>query len=146
MAIVHRELAGRYLCASWRAVFVVLLLLLPCQVQAADKPERVVTAFLVTAYAYDPGSSGGNPEQGKSLCATRCNAFSSDYLNYSEAGGWRIIKTASQEQLRLALNNPFLDGDCICTADRYEIRINELSYPDRNVMGEKIEHGDGGAR
>ncbi len=121
-------------------LFVSLFFLSATFAQATESPERVVTAFLVTAYDYDPGASGGDIEMGRSICATQCNAFSTDYLNYSEAGGWRIIKMASQEQLRLEIKNPFMDGDCLCTADRYEIRINELSYPDRNILGEKIDH------
>ena len=103
---------------------------------AAEVPEREVTAFLVTGYAYEAGPSGDVPKIARSLCATRCNAFSSDYLNYTEAGGWRMTRVATSEKIRVELNNPFLDGNCLCTADRYKVVVNELSYPDRSVLGE----------
>ncbi len=121
-------------------VTLVLLLLLPMVAFAADKAEREVQVHVVTGYDYVPGPSGEVPEIGKSLCATRCNAFSSDYLNYTSAGGWRMLKTVEDEKVIVDLNNPFVDGHCICTADRYQVIVNELSYPDINVMGEKIEH------
>ncbi len=141
--ITKQEINYQVYLLSSLVLFVSLFFLSATFAQAAKTPERVVTAFLVTAYDYDPGGSGSDIDMGRSICATQCNAFSTDYLNYSEAGGWRIIKTASQEQLRLEIKNPFLEGDCLCTADRYEIRINELSYPDRNVLGEKIDHDSG---
>lgn len=102
---------------------------------ASDLPAREVTVFLVTGYDYQVGPSGENPPIGRSLCATRCNAFSSDHQNYTDAGGWRMIKTASAEKITVELNNPFLDGSCVCTADRYKVIVNEL-YPDRSVLGD----------
>lgn len=121
-------------------VTMVLLLLLPMVALAVDKPEREVQAYVVKGYDYVPGPTGDTPEIGKSLCATRCNAFSSDYLNYTQAGGWRMVKTVEDEKVVVDLNNPFVDGHCLCTADRYQVVVNELSYPDINVLGEKIEH------
>ncbi len=114
-------------------------LLLAFPLFAAEQPERELTIFLVTGYAYQPGPSGENPSLGRSLCVTRCNAFSSDYQNYTEAGGWRIIKLASDEKITVALNNPFLDGSCLCTADRYQIKVNELSYFGESVLDQGSE-------
>ncbi len=109
---------------------------------AADQPERELTIFLVTDYAYVPGPSGENPLQGRSLCATRCTAFSSDYQNYTDAGGWRMIKLASHEKISVDLNNPFLDGSCLCTADRYKVKINELSFSGKSVLDKGDGRGD----
>lgn len=118
----------------------ILLVALPAHAQKRT-PEREVTVFLVTEYAYLPGASGEHAEIGQSLCATRCNAFSSDYINYTEAGGWRMIKMATAEKIKVDPNNPFLDGQCLCTADRYKVVVNDVSYPDRNVLGERLDQG-----
>lgn len=85
--------------------------------------------FIVREYRYDPGTTAGDPDFGMSLCATRCNALSEDYLNYTAPGGWRVIKVASGRKLTVELNNPFLGGHCICVADEYLVKADDLNNP-----------------
>ncbi|MCF6178955.1 MAG: hypothetical protein L3J63_06135 [Geopsychrobacter sp.] len=113
---------------------IVLLLLIGTNASAAAKPAAEATIYQVTGYAYDPGESGGDIAVGRVLCATRCNAFSSDYRNYTEAGGWRVIKIASDQEVRVDIDNPFIEGHCLCTADQYKVIVNSVSFPDRTVL------------
>jgi hypothetical protein len=82
--------------------------------------------YIVNAYRYEPDSSGKDSDIGQALCGTRCNALSVDYQNYLKPPGWRIIRTASNKEVAVDLNNPFIDGRCICIADEYIVRVNEL--------------------
>jgi hypothetical protein len=82
--------------------------------------------YIVNEYRYEPGNAGGNADIGQALCGTRCNALSADYQNYLKPPGWRIIRTASSKEVEVDLNNPFIDGHCICIADEYVVRVNEL--------------------
>lgn len=102
-----------------------LAMLLLLAVVAEGGEERI---FLVKDYRYLPGPAG-EVATGQSLCGTRCNALSTDYLNYIEPGGWRLIKVAGDRELILELNNPFMDGRCVCVADEYQVLVDELSRP-----------------
>lgn len=96
---------------------------------AEDVPaaqDEMVKVYIVSEYRYVPGPSGGNADVGQSLCGTRCNALSVDYLNYMTPGGWRLIKISGNQQLLVDLNNPYLDGKCICVADEYMVKVNDL--------------------
>jgi hypothetical protein len=81
--------------------------------------ERV---YIVKDYRYVPGTPPGDLEIGQSLCGTRCNALSFDYLNVMEPGGWRVIKVASNVELTVELRNPFMKGTCVCLADEYLVK------------------------
>jgi len=114
---------------SWLFFLLVSFFLPLCAAAADDAPaaqDEMVTVFIVNEYRYEPGASGGDPDIGQSLCGTRCNALSVDYLNYVTPGGWRMIKIAGNRELVVELNNPFLDGKCICVADEYQVKVNDL--------------------
>jgi len=112
------------------ALLLLTLVLLPSLLYAADrmKPDDQ-QAFVVNDYRYDPGTSGGDPDTGHALCGTQCNAMSYDYRNVIDPGGWRFIRVAKDRELTIPLNNPFMGGDCICTADEYVIKINDFDRP-----------------
>jgi hypothetical protein len=90
---------------------------------AEEQHERI---FLVNEYRYEPGTAGDNADTGQALCGTRCNALSVDYRNYLGPPGWRIIRIAKNKEVTVDLNNPYLDGSCICVADEYIVRVNKL--------------------
>ncbi|RJQ67141.1 MAG: hypothetical protein C4519_24565 [Desulfobacteraceae bacterium] len=104
--------------------------LLPLSAAAAeDTPaaqEEMVTVFIVSEYRYEPGETGGDPDIGQSLCGTRCNALSVDYLNYVMPGGWRMIKISGNQEIVVDLNNPFMGGKCICVVDEYRVKVHDL--------------------
>lgn len=99
-------------------------LLLVTSAMAAATGDKV---YLVKDYRYQPGDSQGDPEIGQSLCGTRCNALSSDYLNFIEPGGWRMVRTASNQEVVLELKNPFMQGECVCLADEYLVQRDEYN-------------------
>jgi len=102
--------------------------LLPLSVHAQSAQGEDHRVIIVKDYRYEPGEHvPANPEAGQSLCGTRCNALSADYLNYTEPGGWRLIKVVSDRELTVELNNPFMSGHCICIADEYEVKIDDLN-------------------
>jgi len=102
------------------------LLTLPLAAAAEETGQKV---YLVKDYRYEPGGSTGDPEVGQSLCGTRCNALSSDYLNFIEPGGWRMVKVASDSEVVLDLGNPFMQGECVCLADEYLVKLVEYNRP-----------------
>lgn len=111
---------NRLLAALW-------LLMLPVAALAGNPAEEHV--YIVKDYRYlPPGSSAGDTETGQSLCGSRCNALSFDYLNASEPGGWRIIKVADDHELTVDLNNPFMIGKCVCIADEYRVQRDDLNH------------------
>lgn len=85
--------------------------------------------YIVTDYRYLPGKAKSDPVMGQSLCGTRCNALSTNYLNIVEPGGWRLIKISDGRALTVPLNNPFMDGDCICVVDEYTVMVDRLNKP-----------------
>jgi hypothetical protein len=113
-----------------RLFFLLVPFFLPLHATAAeDAPaaqDEMVRVFIVTEYRYDPCDSGGDPDIGQSLCGTRCNALSVDYLNYVMPGGWRMIKVAGGREMVVELNNPFMGGKCICIADEYQVKVHDL--------------------
>ncbi|MDK9718142.1 MAG: hypothetical protein OEL57_09585 [Trichlorobacter sp.] len=88
-----------------------------------------VKLYIVTDYRYLPGKTKGDPVMGQSLCGTRCNALSTNYLNIVEPGGWRLIKIADGRVLTVPLNNPFMGGDCVCVVDEYVVKADHLNKP-----------------
>ena len=92
-----------------------------------DVKERV---FIVHEYRYEPGGTTENREIGLSLCGTRCNALSDRFANYIKTGGWRLIRTEHNKELAVDLDNPFLDGQCICVGDEYEVDFFDPVAPE----------------
>ena len=113
-----------------RLFFLLVPFLLPLSAATAeDTPaaqDEMVTVFIVSEYRYEPGETGGDPDIGQSLCGTRCNALSVDYLNYVMPGGWRMIKISGNQEIVVDLNNPFMGGKCICIADEYRVKVHDL--------------------
>lgn len=112
-----------------------------CAAAADDAPaeqDELEKVFIVLEYRYDPGEGGKDADIGQSLCGTRCNALSVDYLNYTGPGGWRMIKVADKRELTIDMGNPFLTGKCTCVADEYVIKFNEL-YMSKKKWQEKEE-------
>lgn len=81
-------------------------------------------AYFVKDYRYDPAETSENSDTGLALCATRCNALSIDYADYIKPGGWALVKVASDRELTVSLNNPFIKGNCICTVDEFLIKVD----------------------
>lgn len=100
----------------------------PLAVLAEDSPAAE-EVYVVKDYRYEPGGSGGDPDTGHALCATRCNALSFDYQDYLMPGGWELIKISTNRDMRIPLNNPFMEGDCICTVDDYVVKVNNRNRP-----------------
>ncbi|MEW6521544.1 MAG: hypothetical protein AB1461_19270 [Thermodesulfobacteriota bacterium] len=114
---------------NWLFFLMVSIFAPHCAAAAEDASaaqDEMVKVYIVNEYRYEPGPSGENADIGQSLCGTRCNALSVDYLNYVTPGGWRLIKVGGNQQLLISLNNPFLDGKCICVADEYLVKVNDL--------------------
>lgn len=110
-----------------RMLLVGLLLAVPSTVLAVDAEVRL---YLVSDFRYErAGSTKADPVMGQSLCGTRCNALTTDYLNVVEPGGWRLIKVAGNRELSVPLNNPFMGGRCICIVDEYMVRVDYLNKP-----------------
>jgi len=115
-----------------KSLVCVLTLLLFCSlhVLAAESPGRAAaTAYVVYDYRYDPAGSGGDPDTGHSLCANRCNALSFDYADYLMADARELRRIASDRELTVPLDNPFMKGNCICTVDEYLIKPNTRNQP-----------------
>lgn len=112
-----------------RVLLWILLILLPASLALAQE-QAVISgdhAYIVHDYQYEPGDSGGDQLNGLGLCGTRCNALSIDYRNIIDPGGWRFIKVATNREIKLDLENPFMGGQCVCTVDEYVITINDFN-------------------
>jgi len=57
--------------------------------------------------------------------------MTTDYRNVIDPGGYRYIRVAENKELEVSIDNPFIGGHCICVADEYVIRVNELTGPER---------------
>lgn len=117
--------AGTVAC---RIAFVLLVLGLAwsqgfCAEQPSAAEEHI---YLVKSYRYLENSGAGDPDTGLSLCGTRCNSMSADYLNYTSPGGWRLILVARDKEITVPLNNPFVQGTCACVVDEYLVKVNDL--------------------
>jgi len=106
-----------------------LFLLLASSADLLAAAAADVKLYIVTDYRYLPGKDKGDPVMGQSLCGTRCNALSTNYLNIVEPGGWRLIKIADGRVLTVPLNNPFMGGDCVCVVDEYVVKVDHLNKP-----------------
>jgi len=83
--------------------------------------------YIVNDYRYQSETDTQNAVIGQSVCGSRCNALTSNYLNYTVPGGWRVIKTASNLELKIQLDQPRIGGECICIADEYLVIVDELN-------------------
>lgn len=111
----------------WCAAFA---LMLPFPLLAAEEmAPGEQQAWVVNDYRYVPGSSQDNSDIGLSLCSTRCNAMTTDFRNIIDPGDWRYIRVAENRELKVELNNAFIDGYCICVADEYLVKLNEFDRP-----------------
>ena len=110
-------------------VFFLIFASLPLAAVAQEPSAAGERFYIVKDHRYVAGDASDNPDMGHSLCGTRCSALSVDYLNYTEPGGWRLIKVAADRELTVELNNPFMGGKCICVADEYELKLDELNRP-----------------
>jgi len=109
-------------------------LLVPClssplALAAEEATAGAQTAYVVNDYRYDPAGSGGDPDIGHSLCATRCNVLSFDYADYIMADPREVQRVASDSEITLPLDNPFMKGNCICAVDEYVIKPNVRNRP-----------------
>jgi len=117
------------------ALLGVLLLALPA---AAVEMGHV---FFASGYRYAPAAQEVDPakaEIGMALCGTRCNALSGDYWSYMETMTWRLTKVEGVTERVVELNNPFLNGRCVCTGE--EFRVEYFFYrpgvtPGAEAMG-----------
>lgn len=107
----------------------VILLLAPLPVFAADDNEKNASAYIVNDYRYDPAGSDGDADSGHTLCATRCNSLSFDYADYVMADPREVKRVATGRELIVPLDNPFLAGHCICTVDEFIITPNLRNRP-----------------
>ncbi|MBI5848237.1 MAG: hypothetical protein HZB31_09875 [Nitrospirae bacterium] len=110
------------------AITLLLVLTAAEAAQGQQTPEKV---YVVNDYRYIPTSASDDKDTGLSLCGTRCNALTTDYLNITEVGGWQLMKGVVNRELTLELNSPFLKGQCICIGDEYEVRIDDRYGEDR---------------
>ena len=107
------------------------LLPMSATAQEADISEGQ-QMWIVNDYSYVPGSDQDDPVTGLSLCGTRCNAMTTDDRNILHSRGWRLIRVAQDKEVTVPLNNPFIGGHCICIADEYLVKLNELDGRGQN--------------
>jgi hypothetical protein len=87
------------------------------------------TAYIVNDYRYEPAGSVGDANTGHALCGNRCNALSFDYADYVMADPREVKRVASDRELTIPLDNPFMQGNCVCTVDQYIIKPNTRHQP-----------------
>jgi len=95
--------------------------------------------YIVNDYRFEPGAATKDAVLGQSICGTRCNALTRNYLNYTVPGGWRVIKTASNQELKVQLDRPRIAGECICIADEYLVIVDELNNKQPGFVPESDE-------
>ena len=107
------------------ALLFFFMLALPVCAAELQRDSRE-SLYVVTDYRFIAGEKGGDADLGQSLCGTRCNALSVDRNSFMETGEWSYTRVATGRELTLALDNPFLAGQCICVADEYLVKYDEL--------------------
>lgn len=108
--------------ATLHALLLMGMLTFPAFAEDVKDPEGEI-AYVINDYRYVSAETGGDPDSGHALCGTRCNALSIDYLNYMMVGGWELRRVAINREITIPLDNPFLKGNCICTADEYLVKV-----------------------
>ncbi|MBE0595969.1 MAG: hypothetical protein IH614_01720 [Desulfuromonadales bacterium] len=97
-----------------------LLLALPA---TAPGEERI---FFAAGYRYEPIGEAvdeATADVGLALCGTRCNALSATYDSYLMTMNWRLTKVGGVTERVVALDNPFLDGRCVCTGEEFRVEF-----------------------
>jgi len=97
-----------------------LLLALPA---AAAEEERL---FFADGYRYEPVGAAvdqATADIGLALCGTRCNALSANHDAYLMTMNWRLTKVAGVTERVVPLDNPFLDGRCVCTGEEFRVEF-----------------------
>lgn len=113
----------------FRAALVLSVFCLPLPALAGEVAPVGEKAYIVNDYRYDPAGSGGDPDTGFALCAARCNALSFDYADYVMADAREVQRVAADRDIVLPLDNPFMQGNCICSVDEYRIKPNLRNRP-----------------
>jgi hypothetical protein len=110
-------------------LFILMVLSLPLSAVAGElqlgAKNAEETIYIVNEYRYVPAGPTDDTEVGLSLCGTRCNALSTNYLNITEPGGWLMMKGASNKELIVEIKSPFIGGHCVCLVDEYRVTRDE---------------------
>lgn len=102
-----------------KAGFYLLSLLLSAV--ATSLFAETTTVFVTREYSFDYAQHPEAPDIAQSLCGTRCNAISGSFDSYMMPGGWRLVKTNDQKKIVLDIAAPFIEGNCICIGEEYEV-------------------------
>lgn len=113
-------------CVLPLLVMICLLSPLTAAAEATPTPEPEEHVFVLKEYRYVADQGGEDDLTGLMLCKNRCHALSVDYLNYTTPGGWYLQRVAVAKQVAVNLDNPFLQGKCICVADEFVVKVNDL--------------------
>lgn len=100
--------------------------------------------FIVREYRFEPQAKVSEKEAaiGLSLCSTRCNALSGIYGSYIKPRGWRLIKTVSDLEKIVDLDNPFLEGKCVCLGDEFSIDWYDPVAPENRAGAKAQQRGN----
>ncbi|GAB4489411.1 MAG: hypothetical protein OHK006_21030 [Thermodesulfovibrionales bacterium] len=99
--------------------------------------------FVTKDYRFLAGDDDADPDIGHALCGTRCNALSTDFLNILEPGGWRLVRTGEAKNLNVELNNPFMQGRCICTGTEYRVvKIPTVTQRSQRKRGQQLQEAE----
>lgn len=139
LSIVSSQFFPPQRTRPWRALITHYALLITAflplaAVSASEAPEKV---YVVNDYRYLPANDSDDRDVGLSLCGTRCNALTTDYLNITEVGGWQLMKGEANKELTVELNSPFIKGQCICIADEYLVKIDDRYSEERRRQGKR---------
>lgn len=97
------------------------------EAEASKTPD---TIFYTDEYYFDRSSNPDAPEIAQSLCGTRCNALSGSYDSYLSPGGWRLIQVGRPVKKVVDLDNPFLQGKCVCVGRVYRVTRENVFDPE----------------
>ncbi|MBI5633899.1 MAG: hypothetical protein HZA15_10510 [Nitrospirae bacterium] len=134
MGIGSSLLALRLSPIAYRLLPIFITLFALPAAAAAETPEKV---YVVNDYRYVPANVSDDRDTGLSLCGTRCNALTTDFLNITEVGGWQLMKGAVNTEVTVELNSPFIKGQCICVADEYLVKIDDRYSEERRRPGKR---------
>jgi len=98
----------------------------PATEQSQEQTIAEEHVFLTRGYRYETTETGEDADLGLFLCGIRCNAMSTDYLNITTPGGWRMIRVGKDKEKTVSLENMGLKGSCICVGDDYLVKINNI--------------------
>lgn len=125
------------LAFSLMASVLLLSLTVAASAQEQKQQEAPEKVYVVSDYRYVPANDTDDRDIGLSLCGTRCNALTTDYLNITDVGGWLLMKGAVNREVAVKLNNPFIKGQCICIADEYLVKRDDRYSEERRRQGKQ---------